>query len=339
MNREINTFSNFYSNPSSTNNIYAVNSIRPQSNYFSTTSYPTKILQNKSIENKPNLNNLLIGLKKDIIEISRSIQNTDNKVEYYIKKNLNNQPANISRNNYIDSTNNNMFKSYNNNINKMNDTKHKKNYSIDFLNKPFNLSYSNTENNNIYNDYRKNAYSPIINKITYQVDLHPKENIIEDKIPITSNIHQYNINISNNLKSNNNNNSFYNENKYNNNNHNFNIPKPNRYISNNYVNTKQFNDILYKDGFEKKVLEIQKKLNYSPSSNQHEKSFNNSNNSNNNIIPELVNKSTKISQENMRLKNENDNYKKKFDKLEKEFKNTKKTLLNEIEKKIIKLII
>ena len=92
MNREINTFSNFYSNPSSTNNIYAVNSIRPQSNYYSTTSYPTKILQNKSIENKPNLNNLLIGLKKDIIEISRSIQNTDNKVEYYIKKNLNNQP-------------------------------------------------------------------------------------------------------------------------------------------------------------------------------------------------------------------------------------------------------
>ena len=85
MNRELNTYSNFYSNPASTNNIYGVNSIRPQS-YYSTTSYASKMLHNKSLETKPNLNNLLIGLKKDIIEISRSIQNTDNKVEYYIKK-------------------------------------------------------------------------------------------------------------------------------------------------------------------------------------------------------------------------------------------------------------
>ena len=53
MNRELNIYSNFYSNPTSTNNIYGVNSTPPQS-YYSTPSYPSKILHNKSLESKPN---------------------------------------------------------------------------------------------------------------------------------------------------------------------------------------------------------------------------------------------------------------------------------------------
>ena len=58
---------------------------------------------NNKFYNSNNINNLLNNLRKEIVEIGKNIKDTDNKVEYYIKKNYSAEQINNSNyNNNID---------------------------------------------------------------------------------------------------------------------------------------------------------------------------------------------------------------------------------------------
>ena len=182
-------------------NFYKPNQIQTNNylSYNNDFSKPLNIInqKRKDIQNykylasrdKNNINEMLNSLKSEIIEITKNIKETDNKVEYFIKKHYSsdkNKPKNQNRNIFQyqsifpnNSTTNIKTKHFRKEFNFENENNNSLPYKYPInaeklINKYENIEYSNKNNNNLknykmnnYDNYNFNNYDNNYRKIQY----------------------------------------------------------------------------------------------------------------------------------------------------------------------------